>query len=58
MLSVLRDVFGSRPVKSAADVTAMEYDLIPALVAAAIITAAQLIGMHMGTMFGAIATNL
>ena len=47
-----------RSVESERGVTAMEYGLITAIVAVAIITAMQLIGVHIGTVFSTVSANL
>ncbi len=47
-----------RPIKSEAGVTAIEYGLIAALVAVAIIAAITTVGTNLGTLFTNIATKV
>lgn len=46
------------PVKSQAGVTAIEYGLIAALIAVAIITAVTLVGTNLTTVFNDVATKV
>jgi len=47
-----------RPVKSESGVTAIEYGLIAALIAVAIITAVTLVGTNLSTTFNTVATKI
>jgi len=58
MLSLLQNVASFRPLKSEAGVTAIEYGLIAALVAVAIITAVTLVGTNLGALFTGLAGHL
>jgi pilus assembly protein Flp/PilA len=58
MRQLFRSVIESRPLKSEAGVTAIEYGLIAALIAVAIITVITLIGTNMSTVFHNVATTL
>lgn len=49
---------GMRPVKSQAGVTAIEYGLIAALIAVAIITAVTLVGTNLTAVFNNVATKI
>jgi len=48
----------SRFVKEESGATAIEYGLIAAGIAVAIIVAVQLVGTNLNTLFGTVATNL
>ncbi len=54
----LKHLIGLPVVKSESGVTAIEYGLIAALVAVAIITAVTLVGTNMGTLFTNVAGYL
>jgi pilus assembly protein Flp/PilA len=54
-LHILRTILDSRPARSEAGVTAIEYGLIAALIAIAIVTALTLVGTKLGTLFTNIA---
>ena len=56
--SIFRTLAGWRPIRSAAGVTAIEYGLIAALIAVAIITSITLVGTRLGTLFTNVAGRL
>ncbi len=58
MFTALKALAGCRPVRSEDGVTAIEYGLIAALIAVAIITAVTLVGTNLSTLFTAIAGKL
>lgn len=51
-------MFFSKLIKDESGATAIEYGLIAALIAVAIITAVSLVGTDLSTMFGSVSTNL
>jgi len=58
MFRVTRSLAEYRKIKSENGVTAIEYGLIAALIAVAIITAVTLVGTNLGTLFTAVAGKL
>ncbi len=58
MLSLFRTFTDARMIRSEEGVTAIEYGLIAALVAVAIITAVTLVGTNLGTLFTNVAGHL
>lgn len=58
MRRICQAIMKSNPVRSEAGVTAIEYGLIAALIAVAIITAVTLIGSNLTTMFTTVAGKL
>lgn len=58
MLVLLQKLAVLRVVKSESGVTAIEYGLIAALVAVAIITAVTLVGTNLGLVFTGVANKL
>jgi pilus assembly protein Flp/PilA len=58
MQHIFRVVAGFRPATSEAGVTAIEYGLIAALIAVAIITAVTLVGTNLQGVFGNVSTAL
>ncbi len=54
----LSNFLTSRPLKSEAGVTAIEYGLIAALVAVAIVTAITLVGTNLGLLFTSVAGKI
>lgn len=58
MISYIQAMFDARFGGSEKGATAVEYGLIIALIAVAIIAAVTLLGGNLGTMFNAIATRL
>ncbi len=58
MLHLIQRLQSYRPIQSESGVTAIEYGLIAALVAVAIITAVTLVGTNMSTLFTNVAGHL
>ena len=58
MYCLLQSLTARRPFKSEDGVTAIEYGLIAALIAVAIITAVTLVGTNLNTMFNNVAGKL
>ena len=58
MYRLLMDCISFRPLKSESGVTAIEYGLIAALVAVAIVTAVTLVGTNLTTVFNNVAGKL
>jgi pilus assembly protein Flp/PilA len=58
MRSILRGLAVSRTVTSELGVTAIEYGLIAALIAVAIITAVTLVGTNLTALFNTVATTV
>jgi pilus assembly protein Flp/PilA len=58
MRRICQAIVKSNPARSEAGVTAIEYGLIAALIAVAIITAVTLIGSNLTTMFTTVAGKL
>ncbi len=58
MFSFLHAIAAWRPVKSEAGVTAIEYGLIAALIAVAIIAGITLLGTQLNTTFSTIASRV
>ena len=58
MYCLLQNLATRRPFKSEDGVTAIEYGLIAALIAVAIITAVTLVGTNLNTMFGTVSGKL
>jgi pilus assembly protein Flp/PilA len=58
MHQFLRSLAALRPVQSEAGVTAIEYGLIAALIAVAIITAVTLVGTNLTSLFSKVATSV
>jgi pilus assembly protein Flp/PilA len=55
MLSRLRSLINCQPIRSESGVTAIEYGLIAALIAIAIVTAVTLVGTNLAALFTTIA---
>jgi pilus assembly protein Flp/PilA len=58
MLQRFRDLINCRAIQSEEGVTAIEYGLIAALIAVAIITAVTLVGTNLTTVFSRVATSI
>jgi pilus assembly protein Flp/PilA len=58
MRRVVQDFARSRPIRSEAGVTAIEYGLIAALVALAIITGITAVGTNLGAFFTTLASKI
>jgi pilus assembly protein Flp/PilA len=58
MLSRLRSLVNCRAIRSESGVTAIEYGLIAALIAVAIITAVTLVGTNLSALFTSIAGHV
>ena len=58
MYCLLQSLAARRPFKSEDGVTAIEYGLIAALIAVAIITAVTLVGTNLNTMFTTVSGKL
>lgn len=58
MLTILSSLLASRPARSEEGVTAIEYGLIAALIAVAIIGAITLVGGSLTTVFTSVSTKL
>jgi pilus assembly protein Flp/PilA len=58
MQRIFRTIVGSRPARSEAGVTAIEYGLIAALIAVAIITAVTLVGTNLQNIFTTVSGSL
>jgi pilus assembly protein Flp/PilA len=58
MLRAYRPISEYRKIKSENGVTAIEYGLIAALVAVAIITGITAVGTHLGSLFTSISTTI
>ena len=58
MISYAKTLLVSRFAKDENGATAIEYGLIAALIAVAIITAVSLVGTDLDTMFGKVSTEL
>jgi pilus assembly protein Flp/PilA len=55
---LLQNLAARRPFKSEEGVTAIEYGLIAALIAVAVIVAVTAVGNNLSTVFNNVATNL
>lgn len=58
MYCLLQNLAARRPWKSEDGVTAIEYGLIAALIAVAVITAVGLVGTNLGLLFNKVAANV
>jgi len=58
MLRLFQSLAKCRPIRSEEGVTAIEYGLIAALIAVAIIVAVTLVGTNLSTLFTAVAGHL
>jgi pilus assembly protein Flp/PilA len=58
MLRMVRRCVNRRPIESEEGVTAIEYGLIAALIAVAIVTAVRLVGTNLTAVFSKVSTSI